>query len=110
MHRELLGLPENVQDNFLDLIASNWITGDWWVFGKHKYGSRKKRLAEQRARRAQVRSFTAMKMCGSVARAFTTLRRRKLVSFEMRWQAEQVKKGLQTPAPSQLLYFPASLL
>ncbi len=63
--------------------ASNWILGDWWAHGQHLYGDRKKWLSEQKARRAQVKSFGHLAACASVCRAFETLRRRKVVSFEM---------------------------
>jgi len=64
--------------------ANNWILGDWWAFGQHRYGERKKWLTEQRAKRQiQIKSFQTLKDCASVCRTFERSRRRDLVSFAM---------------------------
>lgn len=63
--------------------ASNWIIGDWWAFGQHQYGNRKKWLAEQIAKRAQVKSFQTLRHMAVVCRSYQTCRRRHTVSFEM---------------------------
>jgi hypothetical protein len=63
--------------------ASNWILGDWWAHGQHLYGERKKWVAEQKAKRSQVKSFKTLHHYGTVCRAFESARRRALVSFEM---------------------------
>jgi hypothetical protein len=63
--------------------ASNWMLGDWWAHGMQSYGERKKWLAEQKAKRSKVKSFGHLAACASVCRSFETLRRRKVVSFEM---------------------------
>jgi len=75
--------------------ATNWMLGDWWVFGQHKYGERKKWLAEQKAKRAQVKSFQTLKIIAGVCRAFTRFRRRNLVSFEMHRELLGLKESEQ---------------
>jgi hypothetical protein len=63
--------------------ASNWILGDWWAFGQQAYGERKKWVAEQKAKRAQVKSFQTLRHIAVVCRAYEKCRRRHTISFEM---------------------------
>jgi hypothetical protein len=101
-------LPENINENQWNDIgdqvfrlenASNWILGDWWAFGQHKYGSRKKWIGEQKARRSQVKSFGHLANCASVCRAIETSRRREVVSFEMHREL----LGLKVPEQERFL-------
>lgn len=87
-----LSLPEALNESQWNEIgdqvvrldnSTNWMIGDWWVYGEHRYGTRKKWLAEQKAYRAQFKSFRFFVNCASVCRTFESTRRRALVSFEM---------------------------
>jgi hypothetical protein len=55
-----------------------WCVGDWWAFGKHRYGDH----AAAAKGIFGKRSFGGLRNCGSVARAFETSRRRDVLSFE----------------------------
>jgi len=54
-----------------------WWIGDWWAFGKHRYGARAKAAAQGIFGRA----IPTMRRCGTVARAFESDRRRSLLEW-----------------------------
>lgn len=84
-----LTLPEQLSfDDWLDIgrtlgkveHAVSWWIGDWWAFGDHKYGDRKRAVE---ADDWDGPAFQACADCGSVARAFAeTSRRRESLPFK----------------------------
>lgn len=87
-----MSLPETLDEDQWNEIgdqvmrlgsASNWMLGDWWAYGEHEYGARKKWMTEQKMKRAHVKSWETLKRAGMVCRAFGMGRRRPIVSFEM---------------------------
>lgn len=64
---ELAGVDKGVQ----------WWIGDWWAFGKNKYGQRAKVCAEG----LFGRSFQTLMNAASVSRRFETSRRREVLPF-----------------------------
>ena len=75
--------------------ASNWIIGDWWAYGTHNYGDRKKWVVEQKKKRSQMKSFQTLVNYSNVCKAFETNRRRLLVSFEMHKELANLPEAKQ---------------
>lgn len=59
--------------------ATLWWIGDWWAFGEHRYGDRR---AIVNSPDWTGPSFQTCANAASVCRAFTTSRRRELLSFK----------------------------
>jgi hypothetical protein len=93
-----LDVPEDLaQEQWLEIgqalgrgrSASMWWIGDWWAFGEHHYGARKGAVETEGW---EGPAFQTCVHAATVCRAFTTRRRRPLLSFTAHQEVAVLKE------------------